>query len=183
MQLNRRGIGSARRGKWHRSLVAVCVIAQASGLIGHAYSWRCFSGDNGRRSDRPYGCLGREGRWRPHIWLLSAYLTVLLCKSVSDRKVHRSLGDNLRGFRPKSSTQRSDIALSEIVILVHYADLGIRIGVLNLGDDRSFCFEIGIKRHGQRAGFRIMYRARAARAEFDRIANHGCDLSLVSRDC
>jgi hypothetical protein len=34
-------------------------------------------------------------------------------------------------------------------------------------------------------GFRIMYRARAASLElnYDRIANHGCDLSLVLRDC
>ena len=80
----------------------------------------------------------------------------------------------------------ADIVLSEIVILVHYADLGIWIGILSvLGDDRSFCFEIGIKRHGQREGFRSMCRARAARLElnYDRIANHGCDLSLVSRDC
>ena len=56
--------------------------------------------------------------------------------------------------------------MMDVVQTDQYADLGIRIGVLNvLGDDRSFCFEIGIKRHRQREGFQIMYRARAARAE------------------
>jgi hypothetical protein len=115
------------------------------------------------------------------------YLATLVCPIAmsSFRSSRISLPAATRRIAQSSDKRKpgapSDLS-SAIVILVQYVDLDIRILVLNvLGDDHTFCFETGITRHGQRKDFESCIVP--ARPELNYVANHGGDLSLVSRDC
>src|ERR1700731_2142108 len=76
------------------------------------------------------------------------------------------LRNDLRGLRSEPGAQTFEIILSKVVVLVKYADPGVRLRLQNgLCDDSAFRFEVRIERHGPGESLRIVKASSSRRDE------------------